>query len=446
MIDSIGETVRTLFHTLAAYAWWATLEIRSRFGRRGRRDNTSDRSALLLAWTLPPAVNGGVYRPTSFLKYGPGLGWRLSAISGPLTGPASEAGQYLLDTIPESVSIHRLVPSSLDPSWRFFPQVDGGFVNALATVRLALQVLKDDPPAVVIASGPPFHNFIAAYYIARIFGTKLVLDYRDEWTECPFEFVEIGSFDGTWEARCLRVAQAVVFTTQSQLEHQVAKFSSLKTTKCQVVPNGWEPLEAHGCAEIDDHEFGDIENLQSDEIVLSFVGTMFLSYQNPLYFLSALERVLDRRKDLRDKLRIQFIGRINKEIEQSLADTAYTGIVEIVHFVPKLKAFELMRRSHCLLMFADAESSRYRPGKIYDYIAVGRPVLVYGHAGEISELVEQLNCGVFVPVGNIDALESVLDHLCDNTISDFRASSETGDWLKRHTREVSARSFLALCQ
>ena len=41
---------------------------------------------LLLAWSFPPEINGGVYRPVSLAKYAARAGWRVTVSSGPLKG------------------------------------------------------------------------------------------------------------------------------------------------------------------------------------------------------------------------------------------------------------------------------------------------------------------------------------------------------------------------
>ncbi len=149
-MNAIFEYLRTALHTTVAYAWWAKVEISSRLGAAKKSRSSSNRDVLLLAWALPPIVGGGVYRPTSFLKYGTRLGWSMSAISGPVTEDSGGAGRYLLDMIPETVRIHRLDRPRLRPSWRFFPRIDGGFVNALATAQQAFRTFKDKPPMVEI--------------------------------------------------------------------------------------------------------------------------------------------------------------------------------------------------------------------------------------------------------------------------------------------------------
>src|SRR5690606_33567275 len=114
-------------------------------------------------------------------------------------------------------------------------------------VREALRVHDNTRPKVVIATGPPFHSFVAGVLLSRMWRVPLVLDYRDEWTECPFPFVQLGNADHFWERRVNAHADRIVLVTQSQLEHHARAFpnafANASRERMVVIPNGWEPAE-----------------------------------------------------------------------------------------------------------------------------------------------------------------------------------------------------------
>jgi len=148
----------------------------------------------------------------------------------------------LLNTIPDRVDIFRATPATHALTNNWFPNIDGGFINALNLFSDVKAKLLRDPPSIVLASGPPFHSFVAAYYLSRYFRATFAIDYRDEWTECPFDFVSAGRFDRYWERCCLKKADVVIFTTKSHLEHQLQTFKELRREQCSVIPNGGNPL------------------------------------------------------------------------------------------------------------------------------------------------------------------------------------------------------------
>src|SRR5450432_2922451 len=150
---------QTLVDSAIVGADWLNLE-RPRLRKATRAG--AGRHLALFAWALPPNSGAGVYRPLSFLRYGARLGWRIDAFCGEPSGEQRQHGEELLSRIPRDATLHAVPRSTRQPSFRFFPHVDGGFTNVIAFARNASATLADDPPDVVLASGPPFNMFVAA--------------------------------------------------------------------------------------------------------------------------------------------------------------------------------------------------------------------------------------------------------------------------------------------
>jgi hypothetical protein len=367
------------------------------------------------------------------VRYGVAKGWKVSVLAGALEGEPTPAGAYLLGKVPDPDAVTYVRPPALTPAWGWFPRINGGFPAALRMVAVAAEKWRDRPPGVVLASGPPFHSFVAAYYIARMFRAKLALDYRDEWTESPFDFPVLGNVDRKWEARCLARADRVFFTTPSMQAHQVKAFPMLDPAKCRVIFNGWEPEDAPAPRPVSAPPEG--------EISVSFVGILG-SHCLPGAFLKSVEEVLARRPDLRKRVRLRFVGTKDPEAAAQLRAFRYPERLSAVDQVPKPDAVALMKQSSALLLLNDPNFERYIPGKLYDYLAAGRPVLVFGRGGEIERLVTELRAGLCVDAGAGEGLEKALDALGDPAhAGPDRAFVET--WLAGRTRRTLAEEMLA---
>jgi glycosyltransferase involved in cell wall biosynthesis len=425
------EFLRTLTDTVALGAEWFALE---RPGAHPHPHARSGRHLALFAAALPPSSSAGVYRPLSFMRYGSRLGWRIDAFSGePLSGQ-SQHGDELLSLVPKDASI-RIVPvTSRQPSYRLFPRVDGGFTNALAHARFAISSLEHDPPDVVLASGPPFFTFVAALLVARRFGAPLVLDYRDEWTECPFDFVSKDGNDRAWERRCLSAASAVLFTTKSHQRRQLEAFPNLNASKTHVVPNGWEP-EDFVALQRDSRSNGD----GSDTIRIAHVGNLS-GHATPVDFLDSLAELFTTEPEWMSRLKIQFIGRRSITADKAIKSFAFPNVLEIIDHVGKREASRRMQESDVLLLIANPSLERYLPGKLFDYLAARRPVLVFGSKGESSELIDELHAGVLCPPGSGAALRDALLRLQNLDVS--RRDLIVDHWLADHRREaLASRAF-----
>lgn len=430
-----SSKLKTLLDTFIGYSWWFEIACRSRKFTPSK-SLTTRRHIVLVVWTFPPDISGGVYRPLSLARYGVEHGWKITIIAGPLREEPSSAGLALLESLPDEVDVYRM--QSLNdpkPSYNWFPGLDGGLINGLSIFKTAVRELTEIPPSVVVGSGPPFNSFMAAFYLSRFFGAKLVLDYRDEWTECPFSFVRKGAVDVYMERKCLRRADAVFFTTQSQLEHNCSTFQSGSENRFHVIANGWEPADFKGskrkCCEA----------TKSDKVTLSFVGALG-DHTLPSLFLETLENILSRRRDLRHCINLQFIGTRSDEGQQQIDRFSFPEIMTIHGHVDKKTANLYMEESSALLLFYNNSFQRYIPGKFYDYLAAGCPILVFGTKGEVPNILRKLGGGIFVQDGDEVGLESALDRLLDGEGISLTAQQNIEEWLKQHTRECMAIDFI----
>ncbi len=434
----MSALARAARETMKAYTAWSRAEMRGAVAanrKRVRHPTPNGRRVVLIAATFPPVVTGGTYRPLALARYGAQLGWEISVV-GSEPSTATAAGRYLLQQVPSEVRVVRSPFGRALPSAKGLPQIDGTFAGALDLYARARHAIGAGGADFVVASGPPFNQFVAAFYLARERGSRLVLDYRDEWTRCPFDFVVSGRTDSWWEHRCIRAADLVLFTTPSQLERQLDAFPALERERCAVVPNGWEP--ANG---------GDTPSRSTApaaQITISYVGT-FAPFTRPERFLATLEAMLRARPALKERLRLQFVGRKHPSVVAMLDRFAYPNMLESIDELPMHEATGIMRSASALLLFNPPELAQSRTGKIYEYLAARRPILVIGDGGEIATLVRQLDGGVILDPDDPDGLARVVDRLAGGTLSP-PTGAKIEEWLAGHTRRATAARFFSLLE
>lgn len=397
-----------------------------------------DKSGLLMiAWYLPPSVSSGVYRPLSFIKYCAEKNIDFSCISGYLDENITDSGRFLESMLPAGLSLKRVKKNLLNPSWRFFPKIQqNGLIDAFSLYFEAIKLYDDNPPEVIVATGPPFSDFIAARFLSKRYSSKLLLDYRDEWSENPFDHIEKNKYDSWVENWCIKGADAVVFTTKSQIYHQLNVFPNLSKDKCHYIPNGWDrdfKINHYNDSKV-------ISEVKKDFILISFVGHLG-GHTNPKSFFDCLEMILDKNKNIR--LKIRFVGGIGSVSLNEIEKFKYKDIVEITGHVSKLDAMQYMLESDLLLLLAEDGLNRYRPGKLYDYLSVEKPILAYGSEGEVKDVIDKLNAGFFVFDGGVLELEDILI----NRLSSFgnKSNKEAIDvWMSNHERTVLAEKFFSI--
>lgn len=424
------QKILTAYKTLACYCQWCFLELRKHLPTN-RQVNPTPNTALLIAWDLPPRFSSGTFRPHSFIKFCEQEMWTVDSFSGPID-VKTDADNRSVSTHRRGQSLHYNPPRFV-PSFRIFPKIHGGFYTAISAVFQLKPLLTKRKYCAIIASGPPFCVFVIGYFSSRLNDCPLILDYRDEWTENPF-IVANNKFDRWWERRCIRAADMIVFTTESQKKHQLKIFHELSPDKTIVLPNGWDPS-----VDVQRFDLVGPKTVLDRPLVVSYIGK--LGSHVPIgRFLSTLNSAMESANQ--DTLRpiIRFVGEIDEIARSQVEATAGDIEIEEIGVVDHETAINIAANSDLLLLIADKRLERYRPGKLYDYLASRRPILVFGEAGEISEVVEQLDAGILIPFGDSDRLAAVIGGR--EILPDPASNPALKPWLDRHSRETITHTLI----
>lgn len=364
---------------------------------------------LMLAWHFPPATNGGVFRPLSFARYAADHGWTLQVFSEAVPPQQWEAGRQLLARLPQDVQVTRYADSRSRAPLDFLPQLDGGLANLTQALDVIRSALRGGPrPSLILASGPPFFNFPLARLLSWLIGVPYVIEYRDEWTLCPHDFVQVGWLDRWAERWSLAGAAHVAFATQAKLDHCLSHYPVFDRNRSSVVPNGWDPSlsEASAIAAV-----ARASDLAGDGVVrLAFAGTL-ASHACPGPFLATLAKLLHAEPSWRERVQVEFIGHKQPDQQAILDSFPYPGVVHSTGLLSQEAARARIASADILMIFNTADWRRYLQGKFLEYLAVPRPILLYGVGGEMDQLLHRAHSGQAVAEDDPTALGSAIEAL-----------------------------------
>lgn len=279
---------------------------------------------------------------------------------------------------------------------------------------------------IVIATSPPLPVGAVGRAIALRHRAPFVLDVRDLWPEAA---VVLGELRGERAIRAAerlerglyRAAAAIVTTTEPFGRRIEARGGEGKVT---VIANGTtrEWLSAGEAAP--DREAAD---LPADEFVWAYGGNLGLA--------QGLEAAIEAAAELGDGFRLLLLGEgPRREALRKLADGLPAARVEFRPLVPAPQAAAILRACDALLVPLDArpELAQFIPSKLFDCLALGRPVIVAAE-GEPRRLVEERDAGLPVPPGDPGALADAVRRL--------RADSGLASRLSERARELAAVSL-----
>ena len=361
------------------------------------------RRVLVLAYFFPPLGGAGVQRTLKFVRYLEPFGWVATVVSTKSRHyPARDPS--LLKEIPASTEVLRTgaLPLanwlSLPPYYLGLKRVaaflnwpDGGIGWMPFALATALRAARRDRPDVIYSSSTPQSGHVAALIVSKVTGVPWVADFRDEWAADAFRADQpriLARLAARLERGLVRNASRVVVAADYFRLKGLAEDDPRRV----VIVNG-----------VDEADLPASDAPQSDRFVLAHVGTVY-GIRDPSPVLRALARLIQGGMIDGDRLTVRLVG----SFWLDRFDPPSNVRVERTGYVGHRPAIEEMCKATALLLYVPS-SSLAPSGKLFEYLASGRPILsVTGPENFASRLVSELNAGVVADPADEAAIEQAL--------------------------------------
>jgi glycosyltransferase involved in cell wall biosynthesis len=365
----------------------------------------------MLAYHFPPVGGSGVQRSLRFARYLREFGYEPVVV----TGPGAQNGRYtpsdatLRDSVPAGIEVRRLGPEPRASSrsrfrlerWLRLPSrftrwwVDG-----------AIAAGADADVDLIYASMYPWESSAAAAALSRSLSRPWVADLRDPWAldemavyaSALHRRLEIGAM-----RRALRTSSGVIMNTAAAKNEVERRFPELE--RVVAIPNGFDADTFSGA----DPERGD------DAFRIVHTGVLYLDLgrrhrrarrwrrllgssiddvdiitRSHLFLLEALERARRRDPEASAGIELHLAGRLTDGDRELIRGAP----VHAHGFLPYPQTIDLVRSADLLFLpmhdLPPGRRARIVPGKTYEYLASGRPILAAVPDGDARDLLRQV--------------------------------------------------------
>lgn len=379
------------------------------------------RRVLLVSYHFPPVGGAGVQRPVKFARYLPEFGWDVSVLqaanpSVPLLDPS------LCDEIPPETVIERArtfepgyavkagaAQSAGTPRSVLRGALGRGLRHAAAlllhpdaqilwypdAVRRGRALLRRLPHDAVLATAPTYTNLLVGRALARASGLPLVSDFRDEWdlSSTYWENAPADRLSRALQRRMqravLRDTTAIIATTQASTERllvRAAEAASAAWGEC--IYNGWD---AHDLAAVT--SAAPAVPPDPTRFRLVYTGTLWnLTDIAPL--VRAVAALAARHPDLAERLDVVTLGRKTPEQRAVLEGLRATPAQwHDLDYAPHPVALATMGQADALLLLLSdvPGAERVAPAKLFEYLAIRRPILAIAPKSETAGIVRSVH-------------------------------------------------------
>ncbi len=379
------------------------------------------KKVLIITYYWPPSGGSGVQRWLKFVKYLPSFGWEPHVFTpeNPTFGlidPSLEAD------VPTEAEVIRFpiwepyqlffgvaklfgrkpeaTPTALVPSGRktlfqrlstwirgnFFVPDPRRFWIRPATEFLADYIARN-AVTTVITTGPPHSIHLIGLRLKKKHPQlRWLADFRDPWSEW-----------GMWDSLNVskpvrrihrRLEAQVLFHADDILTitpFYVRQFERLSGRRVHLLTNGF-----------DEDDFKDVSIVRGKKFVIRHVGIVNEKC-DPRPFMLALETLMERDSAFAGDVAVEFIGEVHPDFRSFVAEhPRLSAVTAFIGSIPHRELLKCYGTSALLLLvltgYKDAEG--FLPGKLFEYLATGLPVLGVGPvAGDAGIVLKESGAG-----------------------------------------------------
>jgi glycosyltransferase involved in cell wall biosynthesis len=267
-------------------------------------------------------------------------------------------------------------------------------------------------------------------------GAKWVADLRDSVALHAHRSMEGAGARAKQKARA-----AIAHLVARQADAIVAAAEAIAAETRGLNPAGRVVTIANGC---DFDDFAGLEYRRTNRFRLTHAGSFF-GKRDPKPFLRALA------ESGLDDVTVRFVGDFRPADRAFVESLGLADRVELIDYVPRRESLRLQRDSDVLLLLIPDAGGRGRgvlSGKVFEYLAAGRPVLaVVPEDGAAAELVRETGAGIVVGPEDVPAIREALVSLhAQWRAGRLDGASLSPEWRDRLSRAARVEELADLLQ
>ena len=289
----------------------------------------------------------------------------------------------------------------------------------LPVVWKALKIIRKHRIDALIVTSPPWSVQVSGYLIKRLTGIPWIADLRDPWTDVPrYDRLKLTrKIDAFLERKCLVYADKVISTSHTFSDQLRKRFPETNPNRFVTLYNGF-----------DEEKFSSISPRSSKNFTIVHLGTFYPLFDS-FFILEGIGQWLANDSEVdKSRIRIVFVGQIQGYIEKVLEDNGLSDITEITGFKPHTEAIDIAAGADVLLLsigLSPLTPKGWLPSKIFEYIALNRPILASVVNGEASDLIRRSQSGYAITDRNHRRVYDILHALY---IDKMRAPEFRSTW------------------
>jgi glycosyltransferase involved in cell wall biosynthesis len=381
---------------------------------------------LMIAHHFPPAGGSGANRALAFARYLPQYGWQPTVIT-PAEAWAGNRDDDLLAQLPPALRVirtrsaesrpqrvgHRAAATSANRAPPATPSVlrrHAGHLKRFPDAHLgwlpfALAAARRQDYDVAYSSSGPFTSHVVGLLLKRLKRRPWVAELRDGWYRWnraifPDYPAWRDVLERRLEAAALRSADKIILVTDRMAAAFRAQFPDIPRERFSVVSNGFDPAQ-FGAQPLPE---------RSRHWTVLHAGALYYG-RSLATLLDAARRLVESNEEFKEQFRLTLLGTLDSRAQ---AELSQSGLAQHVHAetqVSHASALTSMSAADALLLVSNTTPGAEAtvPGKLFEYLAIGRPILAIAPSeSSTADILALTGGGWLAPAGDADAITCTL--------------------------------------
>ncbi len=395
------------------------------------RDDSIKSTVLLIAYHYPPVRSTGVQRVAKFEHYLPDFGYRTKVLTTAAFGRGGQHVEVLRAWEPlgpyrwlfntrarrdRGLAARVRTESSLTSRWAriarsvLIPDSQVTWIPA-ASAR-ALNQLRTGAANLVYSTYPPASAHLVALIAKQMTGAPWVADFRDSWTSDPLDPDLLANphrlaLERKLESTVVRTADAIITSTPVAADY-LKEAHPEQADRIHVITNGFDPEDLSDQIEAPASD-------SSRPLRLVHTGSFSGSHpwRSPQGLLEALRLLLTADPSWSRRLKVTLVGHLTRSETQATAVLASSGLVQMVEEADHGEALRFQQEGDVLLLVDHPRPwpASNLPNKLFEYLALRRPILALCTPGMVADTVSGLEAGMCAAPDDPRAIAGVIGRL-----------------------------------
>lgn len=279
----------------------------------------------------------------------------------------------------------------------FIPDARKFWINP--SIEFIQDYIQKENINTIVTSGPPHSLHLIGLGLKKSNpNLRWIADFRDPWTQISYhKELKLTSWAAKkhedLEHEVMSKANLVLATSYTDGDN----FKKIGAKRVEVITNGFEEVKQE--TEKDKEYFH-----------ITYSGGLEM-LRNPLSLWKAINDLSKSNSSFKNDLKLNFYGSLADDVKQTIVDEGLNSNLVVHGYVSHQESLDAINKANVLLLtnFDNVASKGIIPGKLFEYMATGNPILAVGpNEADVEKILLKTKAGEYFNHQEVEKIKSTI--------------------------------------